>query len=187
MGYNSVESRADKIRSHDESDSAMEEEEGEEGGEDIEFWSWSSLESDLDSKYEAAKSKAKEWKSEAESKYDSLKSEASKKYDSLKSEVESKYDSFKSEAGHLKDQASKKWHEETQKWSNSSESEGQEGGEGEEGQEGGEDVEFFSWSSIKKGIASKFDSISKEASNYYNSVQSKADSNKKLRQEKKNY
>merc|ERR1711907_198833 len=187
MGYNSVESRADKIRSHDDSDSAMEEEEGEEGGEDIEFWSWSSLESDLDSKYEAAKSKAKEWESEAESKYDSLKSEASKKYDSLKSEAESKYDSLKSEAGHLKDQVSKKWHEETQKWSNSSESEGQEGGEGEEGQEGGEDVEFFSWSSIKKGIASKFDSISKEASNYYNSVQSKADSNKKLRQEKKNY
>merc|ERR1712146_45096 len=138
---------------------------GEEGGEDIEFWSWSSLESDLDSKYEAAKSKAKEWESEAGHKYDSL----------------------KSEAGHLKDQVSKKWHEETQKWSNSSESEGQEGGEGEEGQEGGEDVEFFSWSSIKKGIASKFDSISKEASNYYNSVQSKADSNKKLRQEKKNY
>merc|ERR1711907_178501 len=120
-------------------------------------------------------------------KYDSLKSEVESKYDSLKSEAGHKYDSLKSEAGHLKDQASKKWHEETQKWSNSSESEGQEGGEGEEGQEGGEDVEFFSWSSIKKGIASKFDSISKEASNYYNSVQSKADSNKKLRQEKKNY
>merc|ERR1712146_21047 len=68
---------------------------GEEGGEDIEFWSWSSLESDLDSKYEAAKSKAKEWESEAESKYDSLKSEASKKYDSLKSEAESKYDNLK--------------------------------------------------------------------------------------------